>query len=379
MANQSQLFEAGRPTLPDHVTVFASGANEAREIRGFQLAAVPVGVAVSLLRESAIRELLNCELPVFADSGAFSECVFTIDGQPTFPNPITGAEWKRRLSIYRRLAESLGGLLSIVAPDRVADQDVTLQRLCQYRDELAGIAALGADILIPVQNGALSPVEFYRTAVRASGLDLVPAMPMKKAATAFAEVLAFVQEVQPRRIHLLGMGYERNRARKLVAMLQAISPEMEISLDSNRLRAVTGQGRVMTKTETVLRGEEPEFVYAEVQSEALNLAGYRLDYTDSIAFPSTWATDEQLRTIAVTIGLTSTAWAGFLADPDGFLQQEIDGYDSVAYIELPQVAQALDAAWQQHVKAEIDESVRIAAIRTTFSDARIASRAVVGA
>lgn len=82
----------------------------------------------------------------------------------------------------------------------------------------------GAEVLIPVQNGELAPAEFYRAALQAARLELVPAMPMKKAATGFAEVLAFVQEVRPRRLHLLGMGYERSRARKLVSMLQAIAP-----------------------------------------------------------------------------------------------------------------------------------------------------------
>ena len=73
MAAQALLFEAGRPGLPPRVTVFASGANEAREIRGFRLAGIPIGVAVSHVREAAINELLSSPSPVFADSGAFSE------------------------------------------------------------------------------------------------------------------------------------------------------------------------------------------------------------------------------------------------------------------------------------------------------------------
>lgn len=372
--SQTHLFEAGRPSLPPRVTVFASGANEAREIRGFHLANIPIGIAVSHVREEAIRELLNNDSPVFADSGAFSECVFTTDRQPTYPKPISDTEWRRRLAVYRRLATTLGPKLTVVAPDRVADQRVTLLRLARYRDEMAEIAALGAEVLIPVQNGDLAPAKFFRAALQASGLDLVPAMPMKKAATGFAEVLAFVQEVRPRRLHLLGMGYERSQARKLVSMLQVIAPDMEISLDSNRLRAVTGKGRVMTKTEATMREEEPYGVYAEVQSEALELADRRLDYTDLIASPSTWITREQLRVLAVTIGLTTDAWADFLADPDGFLQEEADGFDSVAYIELPHIAHALDTAWQQRVMTEIGDAIRTAAIRKTFSEARIAKR-----
>lgn len=373
--SQTLLFEAGRPSLPPRVTVFASGANEAREIRGFHLANIPIGVAVSHVREEAICELMNNCSPVFADSGAFSECIFTTDGLPTYPNPISDTEWRRRLAVYRRLAVALGPKLSVVAPDRVADQRVTLLRLTRYRDDLAKVAALGAEVLIPVQNGELAPAKFYRAALEASGLNLVPAMPMKKAATGFAEVLAFVQEVLPRRLHLLGMGYERSQARKLVSMLQTIAPDMEITLDSNRLRAVTGKGRVMTKTEAAMREEETQGVYAEVQSEALELSGRRLDYTDSIAFPSSWATREQLQALAITIEHTTGVWTAFLADPDGFLQEEADGFDGVAYIELPHIAHALDTAWQQRVMTEIGAAIRTAAIRKTFSEARIAKRA----
>jgi len=178
----------------------------------------------------------------------------------------------------RRLAARLGNRLSVVAPDRVADQVVTLERLSRYRSQLEEIAGLGAEILIPVQNGELSPAEFYRRAVEASGLALVPAMPMKKAATGFDGVLAFVREIRPRRIHLLGMGYETRRPRRLVDLLLATDPTLRLSMDSNRLRAVTGNGRKMTTLETQLRDEEPSSVFAEVEAEGLQLAGVRLDY-----------------------------------------------------------------------------------------------------
>jgi len=189
MASQPALFEVGRPGLPPRVIVFASGANEAREIRGFALAGVPVGVAVSHVRETALRELRIQENPVFADSGAFSEVAIDDQGIRVVA-PIVHQEWLRRLAIYRALAVRLGSRLSVVAPDRVADQAVTLGRLTRYRAQLEEIASFGAEALIPVQNGELSPAEFYRRAVEASGLALVPAMPMKKAATGFDGVLA---------------------------------------------------------------------------------------------------------------------------------------------------------------------------------------------
>ncbi len=58
--SQPLLFETGRPSLPPGVTVFASGANEAREIRGFTLAGVSIGVSVS---SSAKKLSENCSAP----------------------------------------------------------------------------------------------------------------------------------------------------------------------------------------------------------------------------------------------------------------------------------------------------------------------------
>jgi hypothetical protein len=368
--SQSLLFEPGRPVLPPRVTVFASGANEAREIRGFDLAGVSIGVAVSLIREEAIRELLNSSSHVFADSGAFSEVNFGPRGMSVVA-PITDTEWKRRLGIYKRLAESLGSNVSVVAPDRVADQHTTLARLACYRAEMAEIAALGAEVLIPIQNGDLAPAEFYREAVDTAQLDLVPAMPMKKAASSFADVLAFVQAVRPRRLHLLGMGFELQKARKLVSMLQAIAPELDLSMDSNRLRAVTGQGRTMTGLERRMRAEEPEGVFGAVVSEALEGAGRMLDYTDVIAMPSLWATTLQLDTIADVAGLSRLDRKAFMTDPDAFLQAPAGEDAEIAWIELPHVSHALDTAWQSHVHSEQARSVRTAAVRRTFEDSRI--------
>jgi hypothetical protein len=196
---------------------------------------------------------------------------------------------------------------------------------------------------------------------------------MKKAATAFDGVLAFVREIQPRRIHLLGIGYETRRARRLVELLLSADPELLVSMDSNRIRAVTGKDRKMTALETQMRSEEPTFVYAEVESEALQLAGVTLDYTDAIASPSTWAQSAQLEAIASLLGLEGTSRRQFLASPDDYLQRPVADSDDVALIDLPHVSHALDMAWQTYVALEMDTAVRTAAIRKTFQEARIST------
>ncbi len=359
--------------MPPRVTVFASGSNEAREIRGFGLAGIPVGFAASNIRKQALDELLASNGPIFADSGAFTEVSFA-SGAPCVVAPISHQEWLDRLAIYHRLAVVHGGNLHAVAPDMVANQQETLLRLGRYRSQIGALHALGAHVLVPVQNGELSAAAFYREAVYVAGIPLVPAIPMKKAATSDADLLQFVREVRPDRLHLLGIGYSRSTAKTLVRRILAIAPELQLSLDSNRLRAVTGEGRVMTSIERRLRGEPVDGIYGVAESEALGVAGECLDYTDSIGCPSCWATIEQLREIAAAAELGASETETFLRDPDSFLQTEVrEG--GCSYWEVPQIAYALDMAWQCYLTSKHHDSVRTAAIRLVFAEAQIASQA----
>jgi hypothetical protein len=103
-----------------------------------------------------------------------------------------------------------------------------------------------------------------------------------------------------------------------------------------------------------MRSEEPTSVYAEVESEALQLAGVTLDYTDAIVSPSTWAQPAQLEAIASLLGLDGTGRRQFLACPDDYLQRPVADSDDVALIDLPHVSHALDMAWQTYVALEMD-------------------------
>jgi|SRR5271156_1728486 len=105
-----------RKPLPPDVQVFASGADQESEIRGFARLGIPVGVSVNHLNDASVSALLELGQPVMIDSGAFSEVMFTADGPRTIA-PIEETEWSRRLSVYTRLASTLGPLAAVVAPD----------------------------------------------------------------------------------------------------------------------------------------------------------------------------------------------------------------------------------------------------------------------
>jgi hypothetical protein len=376
-----QLFDIDqfRLSLPANVTVFASGANRVTEIRGFAYVGIPVGVSVQNLSEEAIEHLSFSELPVMVDSGAFSEVAIEKGKPPRVTAPISDKEWKRRLGIYERLGQALGEKVLLVAPDLVGSQEVTLQRLDRYASTLERIAATGARFLIPLQVGKMSHEEFFNKAADAAGIRLIPALPMKKAITSAEEIRQFVADVKPAEIHLLGMGERNAKARRIVRLIQAYSPETIISMDSNCLRAKIGENRPLTVYENIFRDAEIRELNGEVFSPVFKELNHRLDYTDEVACPSRWASREQLRAIAAEVGWSGVQLHEFLSNPDEFLQSEqfTDDAESGPWIMDLYVGLALDRQWEVFVHSQVSTGVRSAAISKVFGKKDKKSRNVL--
>jgi hypothetical protein len=144
------------------ILVFASGASMPADIEGFGNVGFHVGVVAPLVKASAERALLNLppSVHMFLDSGAFSEVSFA-SGKPVVVAPIT--DWPARLALYLRLARALGSRLHVVAPDQVGDQAATLRRLRIYAPEMRAVAAAGAEVLLPLQPGPMSFLDFERS------------------------------------------------------------------------------------------------------------------------------------------------------------------------------------------------------------------------
>lgn len=192
---------------------------------------------------------------------------------------------------------------------------------------------------------------------------------MKKAGMCQEQILRLVEEVRPLHVHLLGMGYQRASAKRLVGRLLATSGEITISLDSNRLRAVTGQARPLTRSEAAMHGSEAGRLFACVDHLALRCAEESLDYTEAVASPSIWAGRSELERIAAEGIASLTERQQFLREPDAYLQEQVDGAPRWV---CPVLSLALDCAWSRFVDARVHVAVRTAAIRTTFTDAQIA-------
>lgn len=241
-----------------HAEYFPSGSNQAGQIAGFRELGFNVGVAANELKTGGEAELARfCETGalVFVDSGAFGEVAFPADGPPvtkTLPNGksalITDAEWDKRIGLCERLAPVLGGQLYVVAPDRVGDQVATLERLGRYAGRMRAIAAHGCRVIVPLQRGAMTAIEFDRAVSKVLGIDFVRGIPLKNAATtweSFCELAAYLPAGAA--VHLLGKGPgaqavrdAEGRARDFDAFCGELG-HLEVTCDSVAIRRLVGR------------------------------------------------------------------------------------------------------------------------------------------
>ncbi len=224
---------------------YASGSNRPADIRGFAAIGHAIGVAapeLSANAEAELARLAGSKVQVFVDSGAFSEVKFEVAG-PRVVAPITAEDWTERLALYRRLAEALGAQLSVVAPDRIGDQEHTFALLRTYAAELRAIRALGTRILVPIQKGTRTQAAFVVDVESALGFaDFVHAIPSRKKATTLDELRNYLAAVRPSQIHFLGLGIRNPNAPAVLELLETYVPEVAASFDSNMIRANAVRG-----------------------------------------------------------------------------------------------------------------------------------------
>ena len=329
-----------------------------------------------------LEALAGTGVPVFLDSGAFSEVEEQPNGPPVVVEPITDAEWDKRLAKYQRLAKVLGPQLYVVAPDLVGNQDQTLERMAKYSAVMREVRGRGAHILAPIQFGPIDPVAFYWKAAWALGFAPIPAFPLKKAALwKPADVEAFVAAIKPHHIHLLGMGA---KSRKAEAYLEAIhngNPATQVSQDSNLIAGAverdkeTGEGlRALTIEQDAVRDEQLEGWNGEIEDPEFGTSG---DFTDEIATPSEWrdANGKRKRTfgpalrrrIASAAGLDADQTKAWLKDPDAFLQEPCRGEDSPPWHEHPVMAHEMETAWIDHRSKLLAPARKTEAIQRAFA------------
>lgn len=214
-----------------------AGARGARHKVAFELTAA--GWQMSRAELDALRRSGS---PVFVDSGAFGEVRFDPAlGRLVDHRPITHADWLERLAGYDRIAAALGSRAYLVAPDKVGDQAETLRRLALYAPRIRTLRDLGANIIVPIQRGALPGADFDRECSAVLGFsDYVRGIPSKKAAASVAEIGELSRSLPAdARVHLLGLGPFGERYDAVIAALDR-APEL-VTCDSVRIKALVGR------------------------------------------------------------------------------------------------------------------------------------------
>ena len=325
---------------------FASGSNHPGEIQGFVDLGKAVGAAFAGTTTNkrtgrttwsrncgpecvrALIEAGRAGLPVFLDSGAFSEVKFK---PRRVVAEITDPMWKERFEVYRQLADALGPLANVVAPDKVGFQEESFERLERFAPELRELIESGATLLVPLQKGNLTLAEAHAMAASILGTEQwVPAIPFKKATATPEDLEEYLSLVRPPRVHLLGVGPRSSIAPQIAQAVRRGSPRTQVQMDSVVLTAHTarkGGIRRITAAQDAARErlrEERHSGYKEVVSP---------DWTDLVGSPSHWASPTALRRIGKAHGVKGADLKELLAHPDDFFQKQMNGWPFYAMAE----------------------------------------------
>lgn len=229
---------------------FASGVNHPGEVVGLCTSARHFGITAT---EVSSVLLDACELhagpltKLFVDSGAFGEVAFDpAAGRLVVKKPITDESWLRRFQTYFWAAKTFGPRAYLVAPDLVGDQEATFRRLQQWASTVRQLAALRAQIIVPVQKGALPMSVALGRQLEILGFratDVVVGVPMKKDATSLEDLAELVASLPwyGARLHLLGLGPESKRFAKALATIRALRPCAVVTSDSVTIRRLVGR------------------------------------------------------------------------------------------------------------------------------------------
>ena len=350
-----RVIRAAQQLKPLH---YASGSNAVGWINALEERGYGIGVAAPKVSPNAVRAMLGTKRsPIFVDSGAYSEMKFPKNKPPEVVKPMGPKAWAKVFKVYEALAP-LGPRVSVVAPDRVADQRVTLERMRSFRDRYQALVKRNVRVLVPLQKGRVSLKRFHHAAAEALGASpesIIPAIPMKKDTTSDADLKRWAEVMKPRQVHLLGIGPRSHRAPRVVKLLREASPGIEIRLDSAVVPAAVGRGggagklpRVGTQALDEATEALAEYRWGAAAPGIRDVTGWGIpDYTDAIGYPSGWLSKAGIRRIAKEARLTRAQTRAFLADPDGFLDED-DPDGELSWFHNQAIAYYLDEEWMRY-------------------------------
>lgn len=245
-------FDFDRIRLPSLKLAFRSGMSRTKDFWAAADAGVPVGVvATELTFSQVLIGLPRCLRDgghIFIDSGAFAELATGVE-----------PDFDRVMRVYESLADGIGigfnaARLYVVAPDKVGDQLVTLERLAKYADRVRALIEAGCKVIVPIQRGVIPAAEMLARAVAVLGTDrFVAGIPSNKEAMSLAECATLKHHAY----HILGrVQMNQEQIERLQALTQGNS-DAEITADANWLRSRLAVVSEIAERERLARAAEP--------------------------------------------------------------------------------------------------------------------------
>lgn len=193
---------------------------------------------------------------VFMDSGAFGE----VNADLSIKKEMTDKDWQKIFDRYEALAKVFGDRLTVMAPDRVGDQEVTMQRLEKYKNRIKKVASYGCKIMGAIQKNPTVPNSLYLFHERMNNFfqsigikHWVRGLPLNKSPVKISDVEYMIQNAEPfRYIHLLGKSPYAKDYNKWEAMLSKY-PQLDITCDASIFRRIVGEGKPLTELEREIR------------------------------------------------------------------------------------------------------------------------------
>jgi len=251
-----------------NITIYRSGSGSVSDLHGYMLSGVPVGlpcVRVSKGKLVYLSEKVEYEMiqyaragyRVFIDSGAFS--VFQHNLQN---DALLQLDFDAIFERYFRYSVVGNTSIAMVMPDVIGNQKATLDLQARYKEKIRTLIEKGIDVIIPIQKGELNPAQCWKAVKDIAGSNNVRvAIPSNKEAFSAVDLVELLcVEDPPQRLHLLGLTHANRKFSEKIGKILEYAPNVDISCDGNRLRAMLGKTRKVTQTQNRLEAEFKEII-----------------------------------------------------------------------------------------------------------------------
>nr|BDD45962.1 hypothetical protein 8 [bacterium] len=242
----------------DNFTSYCSGANRIPDFKGLVKGSTLAGVVA----DEITYELIE----LMAERAAYGERTFVDSGAFNAFRKGRQVDFEQVFKMYDDLVGATGGMITLVGPDVIGDQDATIELVWLYARRLRGYINQGVDLIMPVQVGELSALEVVETYAQLLGRDAFRVgFPSNLEAAPLSEIESVIKDGRVSRIHFLGMSvHTRLRAGKAKVSLAESHPGIHFSFDSNRIAAKVGKKRAIT----IFQNNPPEATVADAAEEA---------------------------------------------------------------------------------------------------------------